>query len=98
MKYPPLLPYIEKYMIKANPSPKGNGFAFNLFGDSKGIALQRLPIGNGEARGASVQSRAACRGLRSNTHNRGEIPRKNTDECNVRILVTPRGIEPLLPP
>ena len=20
-------------MIKANPSPKGNGFAFNLFGD-----------------------------------------------------------------
>ena len=33
MKYPPLLPYIEKYMIKANPSPKGNGFAFNLFGE-----------------------------------------------------------------
>ncbi len=24
-------------MIKANPSPKGNGFAFNLFGDPYGI-------------------------------------------------------------
>ena len=24
-------------MIKANPSPKGNGFAFNLFGDPNGI-------------------------------------------------------------
>ena len=23
-------------MIKANPSPNGNGFAFNLFGDSSG--------------------------------------------------------------
>lgn len=28
-------------MIKANPSPNGNGFAFNLFGDSKGI---RTPV------------------------------------------------------
>ena len=36
MKYPPLLPYIEKYMIKANPSPKGNGSAFNLSGDPIG--------------------------------------------------------------
>ena len=24
-------------MIKANPSPKGNGFAFNLFGDPNGF-------------------------------------------------------------
>ena len=24
-------------MIKANPSPNGNGFAFNLFGDPNGI-------------------------------------------------------------
>ena len=24
-------------MIKANPSPNGNGFAFNLFGDPYGI-------------------------------------------------------------
>ena len=28
-------------MIKANPSPKGNGFAFNLFGDPKEI---RTPV------------------------------------------------------
>ena len=24
-------------MIKANPSPNGNGFAFNLFGDPYGV-------------------------------------------------------------
>ena len=29
--------YFLKYMIKANPSPNGNGFAFNLFGDPNGI-------------------------------------------------------------
>ena len=42
-------------MIKANPSPKGNGFAFNLFGDPygnrthdttvKGWCLNRLTKG-----------------------------------------------------
>lgn len=25
--------FCSKYTIKANPSPNGNGFAFNLFGD-----------------------------------------------------------------
>lgn len=44
MKYPPLLPYIEKYMIKANPSPKGNGFAFNLFGDPNVNYPNTLPL------------------------------------------------------
>ena len=57
----------------------------------RGIALQRLPIGNGEARGASVQSRAACRGLRSNTHNRGTIPQKKY-RVKRPGMVTPRGI------
>ena len=28
--------YVLKYMIKANPSPNGNGFAFDLFGDLAG--------------------------------------------------------------
>ncbi len=50
--YPPRLFKILKYTIKANPFPNGNGFAFNLFGDSyenrtrvtavKGRCLNRL--------------------------------------------------------
>ena len=30
---PPPFFYVLKYTIKANPSPNGNGFAFNLFGE-----------------------------------------------------------------
>ena len=47
--------YVLKYMIKANPSPNGNGFAFDLFGDPdenrtrvtavKGRCLNRLTTG-----------------------------------------------------
>ena len=33
---PPPFFYVLKYTIKANPSPNGNGFAFNLFGDPDG--------------------------------------------------------------
>ena len=33
---PPPFFYVLKYTIKANPSPNGNGFAFNLFGDPTG--------------------------------------------------------------
>lgn len=53
MKHPPF--YVLKYTIKANPSPNGNGFAFNLFGDPdenrtrvtavKGRCLNRLTTG-----------------------------------------------------
>ena len=39
MKVPILIDFICFFNIKtkANPSPKGNGFAFNLFGDPYGI-------------------------------------------------------------
>ena len=50
-----LYPNYLKYTIKANPSPNGNGFAFNLFGDPdgnrthdttvKGWCLNRLTTG-----------------------------------------------------
>ena len=33
---PPPFFYVLKYTIKANPSPNGNEFAFNLFGDPTG--------------------------------------------------------------
>ena len=33
-------------MIKANPSPKGNGFAFNLFGGAKGTRTPDLCVAN----------------------------------------------------
>ena len=35
--------YVLKYTIKANPSPNGNGFAFNLFGDPYGNTSAAKP-------------------------------------------------------
>ena len=46
-------------MIKANPSPKGNGFAFNLFGDPNGFP----PLVKGKAN--AVCEGFAVRGLAS---------------------------------
>ena len=66
----------------------------DLFGKIGGDNLsysKRPSWGMARHGSAETRERAACRGLQSNTHNRGEIPRKNTDACNVRILVTPRG-------
>lgn len=33
-----------KYTIKANPSPNGNGFAFNLFGDTQVNKMNKVYI------------------------------------------------------
>lgn len=37
--------YFLSLKTKANPSPKGNGFAFNLFGDPYGRTVRFAPLG-----------------------------------------------------
>lgn len=47
MKVPILIDFIYFFniKIKANPSHKGNGVAFNLFGDPYGRAVRFAPLG-----------------------------------------------------
>ena len=50
MKVPILIDFIYFFNIKtkANPSPKGNGFAFNLFGEPNvNYPNSILPVGDG---------------------------------------------------
>ena len=97
MKVPILIgfAYFFSLKTKANPSPKGNGFAFTLFGDPYGF----LPLDKGKA---NDSLRGVCRPtLVDRTLVRQSCwiaKRKHTRLSVLFFLVTPTGIEGLLTP
>ena len=57
-------------MIKANPSPNGNGFAFNLFGDPNGIRTHDTTVKGWCLNRLTMGPKAAFWWLRTDSNHR----------------------------